>query len=498
MRFKLLCTALLAASWLSTTAFAATHNVSISNFAFAPTSQTIQPGDSVRWTNNDTSPHTVTATDGSFDSDFLAVGASFSHLFAQAGTFAYVCQYHSNMTAVINVGTSGGGDTTTWSELTSPTSLPLNDVRFLDANTGWIAGNQGVLRTTNGGDSWQLVGTPEDLEAVFFISATEGWVCGNDGYIAHSTNGGQSWTPQTSGAPDKLRDIWFTDSQNGWACGKDGILIHTTNGGAIWSPQSSPAQDDLRGIHMLDSQRGWMVGSDGLIMYTSNGGNAWNTQLSVPGGEEDEFEAVMAMDENTAWAAGGQGRIYHTSNGGQTWTPQTSSTTVALMDIFFTNQDNGWVCGAGGFLASAMDNGDMWSTQEPPVVSSFNAIYFVNDTLGFLVTGDGRIFRYEAGEIISSTPQEHQHGVTAFELKDNYPNPFNPATTIEFSLNTSGYTTLTVFDILGQQIAQPVNGNLSSGAHRVEFSATELPSGAYFYQLASGGHVDTRKMVLLK
>lgn len=498
MRIKLLCTALFAAAWLSASAIAATHNVSITNFSFAPQSLTIQPGDTVRWSNDDSAPHTATATNGAFDSGFLAVGSTFSHAFADAGTYAYVCLFHSNMTAVINVGTSGGGGDTTWVELDSPTALPLMDVRFINPTTGWIASEQGVLRTTDGGENWELVGTPEDVEAVFFINENEGWICGNDGYIAHSTNGGQTWAPQSSGAGDKLRDIWFTDSQNGWSVGKDGILVHTTNGGTNWNPQASPAQDDLRGIHMLNSQSGWIVGSDGLILFTSNGGNDWEIQLSVPGGEEDEFEAVMALDANTAWAAGGQGRIYHTSNGGQSWTPQTSGTTVALMDIFFTNPDNGWVCGSGGFLSLGMESGEMWNTQVPPVVAAFNSVYFVNDTLGFMVTGDGRIFRRQTSEIQSSTPQEHHHHAASFELKDNYPNPFNPSTTIEFSLSNSGFTTLTVYDILGQQIAQPINGNLGMGTHRFEFNAADLPSGAYFYQLVSNSHVETRKMVLLK
>ncbi len=496
MRLKLLCTTFLSAAWL-TTAVAATHNVSIANFAFVPQTLIAQVGDSVVFTNNDSAPHTATSTTGEFDSGNLNTGASFTHVFAQDGSFPYVCLYHSNMTGVINVGTTGGGDTS-WVELDSPTGLPLSDVRFWNSEIGWIAGEQGLLRTTNGGDSWQLLTTPEDLEAVFFISATEGWVCGNDGYLAHTTDGGQSLTPQSSGVGEKLRDIWFTDSQNGWAAGRDGILIHTTNGGQSWNPQTSPATDDLRGINMMNSQSGWIVGSDGLILYTENGGNAWETQLSVPGGEEDEFEAVIAIDANNAWAAGGQGRIYHTTNGGQSWSPQTSGTTVELMDIYFTNSENGWACGAGGFLSRASMNGAMWHTQIPPVVASFNSIYFVSDSLGFMVTGDGRIFRREVADIVSSAPNEHHPQAVAFELIGNYPNPFNPATTIEFSLNAAGHTTLTIFDVLGQEVAQPVNQVLSSGHHRVDFTGANLSSGVYFYQLAGGGQLDTRKMILLK
>jgi photosystem II stability/assembly factor-like uncharacterized protein len=281
--------------------------------------------------------------------------------------------------------------------------MPLNDIRFWDADLGWAAGDDGVYRTLNGGENWSLFSTNDDVEAVYFISQTEGWLCGNDGMLMHTTDGGASWQNQSSGVGEKLRDLWFTDTNNGWAVGRDGILIHTSNGGAAWSSQSSPATDDLRGIHMLNSQTGWIVGSDGLIIFTSNGGSSWSTQLSVPGGEEDEFEAVFALDSDHAWAVGGQGRIYATIDGA-TWSAQQSGTGVALMDVFFTDSDNGWTCGAGGFLSRTNTSGADWNTQPPPAFASFNSIWFVNENLGFMAAGNGSIFKYETESDPSPSP----------------------------------------------------------------------------------------------
>lgn len=472
------------------------HDVAITNFVFSPADLTVQPGDTVRWINNDAAPHTATAVGGQFDSGNLNTGQSYSHVFTADGAFPYVCLYHSNMTAVITVGTGGGGGNPAWSELNSPTALPLNDVRFFDENLGWAAGDAGVLRTTDGGQSWSISPLPDDAEAVFFVTEADGWVCGNDGMIMRSTNGGLNWNAQNSGVGEKLRDIWFADAQHGWAVGRDGMLIHTTNGGQSWSPQASPATDDLRGIHMLDNQRGWIAGSDGLILHTTNGGQSWNVQLSVPGGEEDEFEAVFAWDEQHVWAAGGQGRIYHTHNGGVDWTEQASGTGVALMDIFFTGEEQGWVCGAGGFVAHGELAGHMWHPQSMPVIASYNAIWFVRENLGFAVTGDGRILRYQAQPSAVAPPEA---GVPqALTLQQNYPNPFNPATTIEFSLPAASNATLEVFDILGRNIATLVDGPLAAGAHRVQFRAAELAGGKYFYRLQAGGEARTSLMTLLK
>ncbi len=87
---------------------------------------------------------------------------------------------------------------------------------------------------------------------------------------------------------------------------------------------------------------------------------------------------------------------------------------------------------------------------------------------------------------------------SSFTLNQNYPNPFNPATTITFSLEKAGYTTLTVYNMLGQRVAVPVAAKLSSGNHKINFNASQLNNGIYFYELKSGDHLSVRKMILLK
>lgn len=95
-------------------------------------------------------------------------------------------------------------------------------------------------------------------------------------------------------------------------------------------------------------------------------------------------------------------------------------------------------------------------------------------------------------EVISSTVPE------SYSLSQNYPNPFNPTTNIQFSIPESGLVTLRVFDVLGQQVAELVNQELSVGVHKVDFDASELTSGIFFYTLESGNFVQTNKMILLK
>ena len=83
-------------------------------------------------------------------------------------------------------------------------------------------------------------------------------------------------------------------------------------------------------------------------------------------------------------------------------------------------------------------------------------------------------------------------------LKQNFPNPFNPSTTIRFQIPELSFVTLKVYDILGNEISTLINEEKYSGSYEFKFNATDLPSGIYFYQLQAGDFVQTKKMTLIK
>ena len=83
-------------------------------------------------------------------------------------------------------------------------------------------------------------------------------------------------------------------------------------------------------------------------------------------------------------------------------------------------------------------------------------------------------------------------------LLQNYPNPFNPSTTISYALPQRSHVTLTVFNTLGQQIANVVNGVEEPGEHSVRFDGSGLTSGVYFYQMRAGGYMATKRLLLLR
>jgi hypothetical protein len=92
---------------------------------------------------------------------------------------------------------------------------------------------------------------------------------------------------------------------------------------------------------------------------------------------------------------------------------------------------------------------------------------------------------------IKGTPHE-------FRLNQNFPNPFNPSTTIRYGLPNRSLVTLTVFNMLGQQVVTLVQGELEAGYHEVKFDGSNLASGVYFYRLEAGDFVDTRRLLLAR
>jgi uncharacterized protein YdeI (BOF family) len=103
---------------------------------------------------------------------------------------------------------------------------------------------------------------------------------------------------------------------------------------------------------------------------------------------------------------------------------------------------------------------------------------------------DGVIVSNEQEEVLS-TPQE-------FTLSQNYPNPFNPTTNINFTLPQATNVTLTVYNVLGQQVARLVNGRLNAGQHTAQFDASNLASGMYLYRIEAGTFTQNKKMMLIK
>lgn len=106
--------------------------------------------------------------------------------------------------------------------------------------------------------------------------------------------------------------------------------------------------------------------------------------------------------------------------------------------------------------------------------------------------------RYILAQPVSNEDEPFATAPATFELSQNYPNPFNPATTINYTLPNASDVQLTVYNMLGQQVASLVNERMPAGSHSVRWDAQQASSGVYLYKLTAGNFIQTRKMILLK
>lgn len=100
--------------------------------------------------------------------------------------------------------------------------------------------------------------------------------------------------------------------------------------------------------------------------------------------------------------------------------------------------------------------------------------------------------------IVTNISDVYNSNVKEYFISQNFPNPFNPVTNIEFSIPNSGIVQLKVYDIIGNEISTIINEYKDTGKYEVEFDASNLSSGVYFYRMISGSYVETKKMVLLR
>jgi hypothetical protein len=152
-------------------------------------------------------------------------------------------------------------------------------------------------------------------------------------------------------------------------------------------------------------------------------------------------------------------------------------------------------------VPGAAPPGDYWYEGRvgtyPDTILDTSGFAFTKSTTGIGDAGFaewlcyGELFPGEVSPFAPSIP-------TAFSLKGAYPNPFNPSTTIGFSLPEAANVNLTVFDVSGRVVAEVVNGYRPAGYHHVSFDGSNLASGIYLYKLTAGSHKASGKMVLMK
>ncbi len=128
-------------------------------------------------------------------------------------------------------------------------------------------------------------------------------------------------------------------------------------------------------------------------------------------------------------------------------------------------------------------------------------VYFINDSEGWIVGGDqdgGVILHTKNGGVLTGVDERNNKYVKNYGLEQNYPNPLNEKTRIEFKIPKKGHVNLSIYNQSGQIVKKLVNTELNEGEHTRIWNAQDISAGTYFLHLESNGIISVQKLIIIK
>ena len=372
-------------------------------------------------------------------------------------------------------------------------STYLTDAR-IDGGAGRL------LLSSDAGHTWQtmkdfghpVIGLSLDPQASKRLYAT----------VIHSTDGGiwvsdniqngpaATWTklanpPRTEGHPFVIRVL------------DDGTLVCSYAGRRGGSPQAFTASSGV--FVSTNAGASWMDRSDNGMLY-------WTKDVVIDPHDASQNTWYACVFSGWGGPPNGLGGLYRTTNRGTAWTrisarDRVGSCTVSPVDpeeMYFTTETEG-----------------LWSTSNlhsgSPVFSRVNGYPFRQPERVFYnpyASDDVWVTSFGGGLFVGDATSNTVSGASPLPLHPhllrNFPNPFNPTTTLQYDLPQASHVTLRIRDILGREVALLVNGRVDAGHHAVRYDGTGMPTGVYFCTMdvmpvnGAAPFRDTRSMVLMK
>ncbi|MCB2206220.1 hypothetical protein KQI65_15865 [bacterium] len=427
-------------------------------------------------------------------------------------------------------------------------SLPPNfyvaSMKPLDQNVVWAvadtivlqgptASSPRILRTIDGGDTWEMQTIPQ-ANGMFFtditaIDANIAWVAVNDlrtgdGGIYKTIDGGVTWIEQLPHTPCVY--LHFFNAHDGLQVNRH--IIHTsTDGGATWVRVAAKDYPEFfTGEYMIfyasnnamaiTGDNVWIGTSRGRVFHSSDRGHHWSaSETSLPSDaaitsiafKDSQHGIVVSCLENVGFNPA-QTRMSRTSDGGQNWEtivyqldgpsgaciayiPGARSTYMMVASAIDSNAPG---------AAYSNDDGSTWDKLDD---DNHNSIAFVDPATGWtscettLEHPNGFIQKW-AGSPLSTTTRTVPNPPDLPSLDNHFPEPASTLANISFTLPHRGAVYLAMYDILGQRISLLTNGVYAAGCHTLKTNLDHLKTGIYFYRMICDGVICTRKLTVVK
>ncbi|MFA5834674.1 MAG: T9SS type A sorting domain-containing protein [Bacteroidota bacterium] len=429
-------------------------------------------------------------------------------------------------------GTEGGGvylstnNGSSWTDVNygmgSSGVSSMIDNPFGPGGTNLFAGtSNGVFFSSNNGTSWKGVNDGLSPGGVSSLAVSSNAAGSNNlfvgtGYdgIYLSTNNGTSWSAVNTGLTNKRVTSLVVDesyiyagvsfepninkstrtSEHSSFIDISSIYL-STNDGASWIVINTPFIGATITALMANNHN-IFVGAPGYgIFRSTDNGTSWihtDSSLSNIGSFAVIGTAIFAaaVKDNIPG-------VYLSTNNGANWTVKNTGLQNSSVNALVVSGNNLFAGTYDGGIYLSTNNGTSWTGVSTGLNKSMVFSLAISGSNLFAGTNSG-VWRRPLSEMITDVKQSTTQLPEKYSLSQNFPNPFNPSTIIRYSLPSSANVKLTVYDLLGREIATLVNEEQSAGLKEVEWNASAFSSGIYFYKITAGSFVDVKKMLIVK
>jgi len=394
-----------------------------------------------------------------------------------------------------------------------------NGAMYAGSSSDFSSGTYGkIFKSLNGGDTWEICLDNVNVRGLSISSINPEIVFATLAFsipgVVKSINGGLTWTRADSGislnwetsvgsiaiAPSNLNIVYVgTGGMHG------GSLYKTSDGGDYWTDIGTDITDNaIRSIVIDPTNSDYLlVGTIGLdkIFRSNNAGLIWEEIASWSPAAGINSIVIDPSTNSTYYAGVYQNGLYKSLDSGATWFRLSNGLTedrIRNIEVFTLNT-NFVITGtfeAGIFISE--DAGQNWTQFNEGLNNTWIYSLAINTLTRDLFCGTSQgIYKIDLTPYLNISNSDFTMlQQPSFIL--SYPNPFNPVTTIQYKLPQRSDVQITIYDLLGREVTTLVSKTQEAGIKSVQWDATNVPSGMYFYQIRAGEYVQTRKMVLLK
>jgi photosystem II stability/assembly factor-like uncharacterized protein len=389
-----------------------------------------------------------------------------------------------------------------------------HSIKFSNSTTATLVGEDGVImQTTDQGSTW-VEQNSGITNALFGNSQKNGisLAAGENGVILRSNDNGENWDVILPGTFGTLNDAEVISSNTAVVCGDSGVVYFSNNAGLNWSEVESGVSANLMDVKFVSNDVGFITGDMTTLLKTNDGGSTWSAiDMSFA---SNDFNSVEAINEMNLVLVGDNGTIFLSNDGGISWQGSSSGNYLSnFNDVVFFDALNGVIAGDDGLLLKTVDGGNTWVPSQTAFSGDsydFYSVAFADANVGISTGRDGiEVYTTDGGNTWTESAPDNLNSVQnsvkkedGVKLVQNYPNPFNPTTNISYETAFDANINMSIYDVTGKVVANLVSGYQKAGSHTVNFNASNLSSGVYFYTLnVSSGSTQiskVMKMILTK